>query len=158
MKQSKGHIIDFVFVLSLFLVLTVCGLLLVFMGSNVYKKTAEDYDNSFSERTTMAFLAKQVRQNKSLNAIKVGNVEGEKALVIREENEFGIFDKYIYCYDKKLCEIYAKESFIPVLSAGKSLVDIENFDVNIDESGFLTLTIENFDNEKNSLTLSLLSE
>lgn len=156
MKKQQEHVIDFVFSLSLLCVFTVCGLLVVFIGVNVYKNTVENMSTAFSERTAMAYIAKQVRQNDTTDAISITEIEGEQALTITRVQSGETYCTYIYYYDGYLQELYAKDSFSPVLTAGQSLIAIDGFAVTQNEDDTLTITMVGEEGE-NTLILALHS-
>lgn len=159
MKRQREHAIDFVFSLSLLCVFTVCGLLLVFLGISVYKDTVLEMESAYSDRTAMAFLAKQVRQNDRTDGVEIGEVEGELSLILTEEVDGEIYCKYIYYYDGYLCELYAEEEVEPTLSGGQPLLEIDGWNVVENENETFTFYI--YDEEAGDefrLTLSLRSE
>lgn len=158
MKSSKSHVVDIVFILSLLCVFTMCGLIVVFIGINVYKDTASNMQDSYSERTALAYVAKQVRQNDSVGSIELGEVEGVEALVLNETRDGVEFCKYIYYYDGYLQELYAMKSFEAKLTAGQDIIAIDGFDVTWNDDGTLTIVVVREENEDLSLTLALQSD
>ncbi len=156
MKRQREHAIDIVFALSLLCVFTACGLLVVFIGINVYKSTVSNMEEAFSDRTAMAFVAKQIRQNDRADAIYVGEIEGEEALIISEEINGELYYKYIYYYNGYLRELYAKESYEPVLLAGQALIEIDGFDVTMQDN-MLTICMKDTEDGEETLTLGLMS-
>ncbi|MFI3236904.1 MAG: DUF4860 domain-containing protein [Lachnospiraceae bacterium] len=157
MNKQKEHVIDIVFSLSLLCVFTVCGLLVVFIGINVYKSTVNNMEDAFSDRTAMSFVAKQIRQNDRADGVYVSDIEGETALVLAEEMNGEVYCKYIYYYDGYLRELYAKEGYEPVLMAGQTLIAIDGFDITVQENATLTIYIEDYENGGEELTLALMS-
>ncbi|MFI3208110.1 MAG: DUF4860 domain-containing protein [Eubacteriales bacterium] len=159
MKKQREHVIDMVFALSLMCVFTLCGLLVVFIGVNVYKDTVINMESTFSDRTAMSFLAKQIRQNDRSDGIEITEIEGQVALKFIEDIDEETFCKYIYYNEGYLYELYAKEEFTPVLSAGQQLIELDGWDIVLNENGTITLSIYyNDSTEESHLTLSLRSE
>lgn len=158
MKAEKNHVIDVVFMLALLCVFTVCGLMVVFIGINVYKDTANNMESSYSERTALAYVAKQIRQNDQTNTIEISEIEGVTALVFNESKSGQDFCKYIYYYNGYLQEIYTIKSFVPVLTAGQEIIEIGGFDAEITQDGMIEITINQDDADDLSLTLALQSE
>ncbi len=157
--HRDNHVIDILFSLSLLCVFTVCGLLLVFTGINVYKDTVLDMERTYSERTAMAFLAKQVRQNDTSGGVEVSEVEGEVALLLVDETEGETYCKYIYYNDGYLCELYIEEEVEPALSDGQPLIAVDDWDLVTNDNGTITLSImDNEAEDQFNLTLSLRSE
>lgn len=159
MKLQREHVIDLLFTLSLLCVFTVSGLLLVVLGVGVYKDTVVEMESTYSDRTALSYLAKQVRQNDRVDGVQIGEVEGELALILAEESEGEFYYKYIYYYEGYLCELYANESFEPVLTAGQPLIAVDGWNIEANEDDTITFFIyDGEDGDEFSLTLSLRSE
>ncbi len=157
MRRNQKHVVDVAFVLSLLCLFAICGLLVVFIGIQVYKDTASNIETTFSGRTAISFVAKQIRQNDRENGVTIQTINGESVLVLQEEKEGTIFCKYIYTYDGYLCELYAKKEFEPVLTAGQDLVLINDFLVVENEDKTITITIEDNQGVSHSLLMALQS-
>ncbi|MEG2054462.1 MAG: DUF4860 domain-containing protein [Oscillospiraceae bacterium] len=154
-SKSKGHMVDVLFTLALFCVFTASALIVVLIGTNVYKTTVSNMQSSFSERTAMAYVAQKVRQNDVENALSVGSVEDQRALVIKEKTDNGVFLTYIYCYNGELCELFTTEDFKPTLESGQPLVPLKDFYVyqNANGSFFVETTTES--GEISTMTLAI---
>ncbi len=155
MKKQQEHVIDVIFSLSLLCVFTVCGLLVVFIGINVYKSTVENMGDAFSDRTAMAYVAKKIRQNDRTDGVDIVEVEGQTALLLCEEKDGETYCTYIYYYNGYLQELYTKASFAPVLTAGQSLIEIDGFTAIENADGTVTVTIYETAQDTTSLTLAL---
>ncbi len=158
MKTNQKHVVDVAFVLSLLCLFVICGLLVVFIGIQVYKGTAANVETTFSGRTAIYFITKQIRQNDRENGVLIQEIDGKQVLVLQEEIDESVFCKYIYTHDGYLCELYAKEEFEPVLTAGQELVPIKEFYVVENEDGTISITIEDEQGESHSLIIALRSK
>ena len=156
-KKSGNHAIDFIFILALLGVFTASALVVVFIGSNVYKATAQNMEDSFTSRTALSFVMKQVRQCDTVDAVSVGTVEGENALILKENTENGVRYKYIYYYDEFLRELYTEADFIPTLSSGQQLVQIGGFEASENSDGTITISVDNLSGDSATVTMALQS-
>ena len=59
--RNEGHIVDFLFVLGLFFVFAFSALMLILIGSGVYKKTVDRMNENFNLRTTTAYITEKIR-------------------------------------------------------------------------------------------------
>ncbi len=141
MKQQREHVVDLLFSLSLLCVFTACGLVVVFIGINVYKNTVEDMTTAFASRTAMAYIAKQVHQNDATDAISIAEIEGTQALAITKTQDGEAYCTYIYYDAGYLQELDAKASFTPVRSAGQKLLEIDGFAITEQQNGTFTVTV-----------------
>ncbi len=158
MKKQREHVIDLLFSLALLCVFTACGLMVVFIGIQVYQGTEENMSDAFAARTAMAYVAKKVRQNDTSGAISLTEIEGVDTLVITQQSGEDTYCTYIYCYNGYLYELYAKGGFSPTLAAGQALIAVDGFDVVLGEHGTVEITITQRDGDSSSLILALQSE
>ena len=75
-RQARSHTVDFLFTLSLFCVFTVCALLLVTLGVQVYRSTARYLEDTYSARTALAYVAEKVRQHDARGCAALTQLEG----------------------------------------------------------------------------------
>ncbi len=159
MRAQREHVIDLLFSLSLLCVFTICGLLLVFTGISVYKDTVLEIERTYSERTALSYLAKQIRQNDTSGGVEITEIEGEVAILLTDEDEADGYSKYIYYNDGYICELYEDENTEVALSAGQPLLAVDGWGVVENENGTITLSIiDNEAGDEFNLTLSLRSE
>lgn len=157
MKKQQEHVMDLLFSLSLLCVFTACGLMVVFLGIHVYQNTVDDMSDAFATRTAMSYIAKKVRQNDWKDGVSLTEIEGQTALTFTQEKDGEVFCTYIYYYNGYLQELYAKESFSPLLSAGQALIAIDEFTAVQNENGTLTISITQAEQSPSTLILALQS-
>lgn len=105
---KNQHSIDILFVLTLFCVLAISSLAVVYMGSNIYSKTVDTMDTNFSIHVVLDYLTEKVHQGNANNQIMVQDMDGLNVLCIQETYEEQSYTTYIYYDNKQL-----KELFIP---------------------------------------------
>lgn len=124
--KKKDSIIDVALVLTLFMVFTLCSLLLIVLGARVYKSTVDNIEQSFSSRTALTFVTKKIRQSEG-DEIFVGELDNIEAIIIKEEIENQDCITYLYYYDGYLYEQFASESAKVGVESGQRLLELEEF-------------------------------
>ncbi len=153
--KGKQHTVDMLFVLSLFALFAITALLLVFSGTKVYENITEGMQSSFSSRTAISYIKKQVDQNDAKQAISLVEVEGQEALKLVEVDDGDYFARYIYLHDGYLCELFTKVDITPELKAGQPLLKLKDFSLESDDKLF-TFTVTDHTDNVLSVTLSTL--
>ncbi len=151
--KTKQYSIDMLFVLSLFAVFAITALLLVFSGTQVYENIEKNLESTFSSRTAISYLKKQMDQNAVRDAVSIANIEGTEALRLEETVEDTAYVRYIYLYEGYLCELFTKSDILPTLSAGQELLELKSFE--IQENGeLLTFTVADHNDSVLSLSVA----
>lgn len=143
--KEKRHMVDFLFVLTLFFVFAISTLLLVIIGANVYKKTVDDMTMNYNSRTAYAYLTEKIRQNDREDAIEIGTFERNPAIILVEEIDGILYQTYLYLYDGSIRELFSRmdENLGP--EAGQIIMPALDFTAKEIERGFYTLTITTTD-------------
>lgn len=128
-KNENRHMVDVLFVLSLFCVFAFSALMLVIIGADVYKKTAAHMDTNYASRISYAYLSEKIRQSDRADSFSVGTYGDGDAFMIGEEINGTTYYTYLYQYDGKLRELFTNtpESLNP--SSGQAIMDCLHFSV-----------------------------
>ena len=158
MKQriENKHIIDTLFVLTLFAVFALCSMLLIAFGANIYQKTVSNYEEHFNITTSVAYITEKLRQGDDSNAIDMISFgDGNAFRILSTYNDTDYYT-YIYMDDGYLKELYAKADKTLSPRAGKKLLPINSFKLTKDEYGVFTYTITDMYNS--SMTVNATSK
>lgn len=128
-RRQKNSIIDFIFTLSLFGVFSVCALLVVVIGANVYRSIVNNQEANAMKRTSLAYVAEKIRQNDEEDSIRMGDVEGVPALVLSDVYGGEEYNTYIYEDAGCLKELFIRGSTEPSLLAGQIITEVADFSV-----------------------------
>ena len=128
-KKENKHMVDVLFVLSLFCVFAFSALMLVIIGANVYKKTAAHMDSNYISRISYAYLSEKIRQNDRSDALFIGSYGDGDALIISEEINGKTYYTYLYQYDGTLRELFTNTPETLSPSAGQVIMDCSSFSV-----------------------------
>ncbi len=151
--KKKNSIIDVTLVLTLFMVFTLCSLLVIVLGARVYKSTVGNIEQSFSSRTALTFVTKKIRQSAG-EEIFLGVIEDTEAIIIREQIEEQDCITYLYYYDGYLYEQFALESANVSLESGQRLLSLEQFSC-VEMNHALTIEAVGKDQKKLSTVINI---
>ncbi|MDD3204636.1 MAG: DUF4860 domain-containing protein [Lachnospiraceae bacterium] len=126
-KQKNKHIVDILFVITLFCVFAVSALMLVIIGSRVYKNTVSNMDYNYNTRTSFAYITEKIRQFNTNESIQISDLDGHEALLLSTVSEEDTYYTYIYMYDGYLKELFIKSGTAPVPDAGQNILPLTDF-------------------------------
>ncbi len=139
MNQERHFIVDILFVLALFAVFTVSALMLVTIGSEVYRHTVDDMGSNYDTRTSVAYITEKIRQNDTFSAdnstftsenISISTLAGEPALMLTQNYNDETYCTYLYLHNGYLKELFMKSgSYLgeDMLSAGQTIMELSEF-------------------------------
>ena len=81
--KNQGHIVDFFFTLSLFCLFAASALIVVIIGSGVYRNTTVQMEENYVARTALSYVAEKVRQHDTSGGVRLTEEEGETVLVLQ---------------------------------------------------------------------------
>lgn len=128
-KNEERHMIDVLFVLTLFLVFAFSALTLVSLGASIYQKTVDHMNQNFNTRTSYAYITQRIREFDEKDSITIGTIGDEPAVLLKQEINDTIYFTYLYQYDGKLCELLTRSDMSLEPSAGTPIMDINDFQI-----------------------------
>ena len=126
-KKENKHMVDILFVISLFCVFAFSALMLVIIGADVYKKTVSHMDENYATRTAYAYLSEKIRQNDHTDSVSVTTFGDSDALVLTETVSGTDYYTYLYLYDGSIRELFSDTPKSLGPSAGRSIMDCNDF-------------------------------
>lgn len=127
--KEKRHMVDILFVLTLFCVFAISALTLVTLGANIYQTTVDHMDDNFTSRTPYSYVTQKIRQADEENSISLGMLDDTTAIVLNQEINHESFVTYLYSYDGYLCELFTRADQMLPPSAGNKIVQIDNLSI-----------------------------
>ena len=151
--HARSTLMDFLFTLSLFCVFTATAFLVVMIGANAYRSTVQHMDDTYSTRTSLAYVTEKIRQHDEAGRISLTEVNGSTALLLHDQTGDAAYETYIYPDGEYICELVLREGdeFSP--DRGDPVVRVKNFSIEETGDGFLKLSAE--DNDGNSVSFFL---
>lgn len=166
-NQEKHFIVDILFVLALFGVFTVSALMLVTVGSEVYRHTMEDMGNNYETRTSVAYITEKIRQNDTSiaegfsaasNHISISTLSGEPALMLTQSINGETYCTYLYLHDGYLRELFTKsESYLgdDTLAAGQEIMELSAFTMEQVSDNLLSIRLTTPEGEAHNIFVSV---
>ncbi|MBQ3163205.1 MAG: DUF4860 domain-containing protein [Lachnospiraceae bacterium] len=146
-KQTyQQHMIDILFVLSLFCVFAVSSALLILFGADIYKKTVQQMENSYSTRTSIAYITEKIRQSDIEHAIKIISQDDTQILMLTNIINNVPYATSLYEYDGYLYELFARTDLKLPLDAGQPIMELHSLSFSQIEPNILEITLS-IDNE-----------
>ncbi len=153
--RQQSHVVDVLFSLALFCVLTATALLVVVLGANVYKQTVAGMTQNYNTRTSISYLAEKIRQNDAAGCIAIGEVDGADALILEQKAEQSDYQTWIYSSGGKLCEVMVAGGTNVKAADGQPIMDLADLKIDWDAQGMLQLTATDIDGAVTTLKLSI---
>ena len=127
-KQQK-HIIDILFVLTLFGLFALSAIFLISVGANVYSKTVDHMDENFDTRTSLAYITEKIRQSDGEDAVSVGKLEDKDAIIITTHGSDSDYYTFLYQHDGYLKELMVRKDITLGPEAGQNILQVSDFSV-----------------------------
>lgn len=158
MKLKKRHMTDLFFSLSLFGVFSVCSFMLILIGVQIYRSSASQLSSTYSTRTALSYTAEKIRQHDREGSVSLTEINGETALVTKEQIEEETYMTYIYPEDNHLCELSVKEGTTVSAELGERILEVNNFCITEKGNGFLEISASDNDGTPLKLLIHLRSQ
>lgn len=158
MKLKKRHMTDLFFSLSLFGVFSVCSFMLILIGVQIYRSSASQLSSTYSTRTALSYTAEKIRQHDREGSVSLTEINGETALVTKEQIGEETYMTYIYPEDNHLCELSVKEGTTVSAELGEKILEVNNFCITEKGNGFLEISASDNDGTPVKLLIHLRSQ
>ena len=155
--SERRHVIDFLFPLALFFVLTATSVALVVLASGIYSRQVNDSEDSFSSRTALAYVTEKLHQNDTCDTIDAGSFDGQNAIIIRQTYADQPYVTYLYQYDGYLRELFIREDVSATASDGRKILSVNNFTFEKSQNGIFHLSCTNEDGSISDTYVSIKS-
>lgn len=128
MKKRAGqqHMIDILFVLSLFCVFAISSVLLILFGSDIYKKTVQQMDENYTSRTSISYITEKIRQSDVECAIRIVTQDNTQILMLTQVINDIPYATSLYEYDGYLYELFARTDLDLPLDAGQPVLELHS--------------------------------
>ncbi len=159
MKKQTGHrhMIDILFVFSLFCVFAVSSVLLILFGADIYKKTVQQMDSNYTSRTSIAYITEKIRQSDAENAIEIVSQNDTQILMLTNIINGIPYATSLYEYNGYLYELFARTDLELPLDAGQPVMELHSLTFSQLESNILEITFTDATNEEQKIYVSMHS-
>ena len=146
--NGKQHMIDIVFILSLFCVFAVLALFVVVQGADVYRGISADMDRNYQARTSVAYLTEKIRQNDVPGGVVIKNAGDGDALVLVKNMDGERYETWIYTEGGSLREQTIAEGTELSAEAGQPVLDAGELKIEKLGDHLLQISVKNLSGER----------
>lgn len=125
MNDNKKSVVDILFLMSLFFLLTVTGIFTIVFGAKVYEKTQVIMEQNYEIRTADMYLKNKILAHDYDGGVLVS----EDMLVLSSSSGDYKTKTYLYYKDGYLQEMTASESFQFDYQNGSMIMPMETFNI-----------------------------
>ena len=144
-QTERKHVIDFLFPLALFFVLTATSVALVILASGTYSRQVQDSEDSFVSRTALSYVTEKIHQADEYDAVYAGTFDGQDAIVICQTYSEQTYMTYLYEYDGYLRELFIQDGVDAKASDGRRILASDSFSFEESQEGLFHLYCTNKD-------------
>ncbi len=153
-KNENRHMVDILFVLTLFCVFALCSILLIAVGAKVYQNTLNNMEMHFTSTTSLSYITEKIRQNDYTDGISIEEFGGNNALVLQNEYNGEEYCTYIYSYGGHLKELFTKKGITLSPEAGRNILAISEFSIIEIDSGLYEITLVDDEHKAENILIS----
>lgn len=152
-KFENRHMVDVLFVITLFCVFAVCAILMIAVGAKVYQNTIDNMDTHFTSSTSMSYITEKIRQNDEAGGLSICEFGGSNALLLTQTIHDEKYFTYIYSYGGYLKELFTKEGIDLDPSAGQNILAIQDFYIQEVKDSLFEITLVDKNHKTNVVTI-----
>lgn len=156
MKQANSHSLwESLFVFLLYVAFAFMAFMIVAIGAGVYSGIRDTGNNNYDVRTSLSFVATQLRQGDEMDQITTQEYMGKNAIVMKETINGTQYETWLYHYEGNLYQLFMESGIDFTPESGEKIMSIEEFDVTFDGEKTFYLSAENKNGAAGSLTVVL---
>ncbi|MCR4787965.1 MAG: DUF4860 domain-containing protein [Lachnospiraceae bacterium] len=140
-KQNR-HIIDILFVISLFALFVLSAVFLISIGAGIYSKTMSNMNANFDSRTAVAYINEKVHQSDVEGNVCIGDFDGCESIIITTFVNDLEYNTYIYEFDGYIRELTVRKDIALSPAAGSKILDVRNFNLTAVSDSLLKCDID----------------
>lgn len=150
---NKKHSMDSLFMIVLFAVFVFFLLVLLLFSAKAYQSAVDGTRENNELRTAMAYLTTKVHQHDAAEDVSIGEVDGLKALCLRDRIGEKDYTTYIFMDGTEMKELFTSTERTPIRELGTAFCDMERFDLSMDSQGVLTISLTDSSGHSDNLIL-----
>ncbi len=157
-RMRQDHMVNIMLPVALLLLFAVSALAVLLFATRAYQSIVRNSAHNDASRTTLSYVSEKIHRSDNRGEISLGTVEGRDVLLLRQEHGEDRYDTYIYVYDQELKELFVKEGTSVSLSSGRTVMEVERFDMESLGHGLLRFTCTDTAGQTASILVALRSE
>ncbi|MCI9218072.1 MAG: DUF4860 domain-containing protein [Dorea sp.] len=154
---KRKHMIDYLFPIALFFVFAISALTVLLLAARIYQSTTENSSLNYTSRTSLSYISEKIHQNDMDGKVTIGSFDGCDALIMEQNIDEDIYYTYIYANNKELKELFIKDGVTANASAGRTILEIQNFSMKQLSNNLLEFTCTDKKNQTASTIIGIRS-
>lgn len=142
LHHENKHIIDFLFLLGLFVIFVLSALMLIMIGANVYQKTVNNMQINYEGRTAYAYLTEKFRQNDMNGKVVISENDNGQFVAFYETINDEEFVTYLYENEGYLMELFTRVSAEFDPHAGQKITEVSAFQISAVEVNLFRVQLQ----------------
>ncbi len=157
MKRETANAADTLLFVALSCAFAASVLLVLLLGTRVYKSIAAAADLTYSARVCTSYVAEKLRHSDEAGAVSVGVFDGGDALILESEHNGMAYTTLIYHEDGWLWELFCEKDAPFTRQDGTKIIGVDSACFSEVKPGTFSIEAAGADGEKSSLYLTLRS-
>ena len=156
-EKTDRHIIDILFVISLFALFVLSAVFLISIGAGIYSKTMYNMNANFDSRTAVAYINEKVHQSDNSGNVRIGDFDGCESIIITTFVNDLEYNTYIYEIDGTIKELTVRKDITLSPAAGSKILDVKEFSLDSISDTLFKCNVNIDGNENYSFYVSINS-
>lgn len=154
-KQKSIQHVDILCALALFLVFSVCSLILVTIGANNYKGILGEINRGFNTSASLHYVTNKLHSYDMEGYIEISEIMDTKVIILNEDLSSSGYHTIIYCYDGALYELMKLKSQTFIVGNGERLIPVDDFTFSINSDSTIQLIAKDSSSQLMTTTVAL---
>lgn len=131
--ENKSRILETLPNFLLFFLFTCCMFFVLLSGAKLYKNVSGVMEEQFGVNTCVSYLTAKVRHYDVGDAVSIGKIGEENALLLKEMINGEEYLTYLYCADGNLMELFCKADMEVFTADGQMIMPLQELSFSIED-------------------------
>ena len=157
MKRETANAADTLLFVALSCAFAASALLVLLLGTRVYKSIAAAADLTYGARVCTSYVAEKLRHGNQAGAVSIGVFDGGEALILESTHDAIAYTTLIYHEDGWLWELFCEKGAPLTRQDGTKIIGVDSLCFSEVKPGVFSIEAVGADGKKSSLCLTLRS-
>lgn len=157
-RMRQDHMVNIMLPVALLLMFAVSALAVLLFATRVYQSIVRSSARDDASRIALSYVSEKIHRLDAAGKVSLDTVEGQSVLVLEQELGESRYNTYIYVHDRELKELFVKEGTSFSLSSGRTVLEVERFDMESVGNGLLRFTCTDDAGQTATALVALRSE
>lgn len=157
-KIGTNHIIDNIFIITLFCIFSVTVLACAISGSTIYKRIASADSERYNERTSLEYIQTKLRHYDDSGMIYLTDFCGANAVAMDETDDGIVYTTIIYYHDGYIRELFTEKNSDFSAEDGVEIIPAKNLYFTMENDSLIHIVLQTESDTVSQIYYSLKSE